>query len=210
MVGEGIASILGLLRPLLEDRAKALLRAKSSDDRAKALSFQLYKQIRAVTSQSESYVRSLEDLGRTLRQHASTPDTGRKDFAESPDGVAIVEKASIVNDSVSLLTEELADLQEIVDSMAVQLEIHAPVLVEKVRRFDLGREESLEEVQHYYTEWRGAPKRLKAEWPRYLLTCRDEIWDIYVRANENQAMIESASEDLRGFLEKQFRFRESF
>ena len=212
MIGEGIASILSILSALLEDRAKELLRRKTSDDKAKSLSFKLYKQVRSVTTQSRHYVRSLEDLAKTLRQHASNPAKRHKDFAETSEGGDIVRKALDVNSSIDLLTEELADLQEIMNDMATQLELHIPQLVKMVERFDLDRQESLTQARYYYVdvEWKGAPGRLRAEWPRYLLTCRDELWDLYVGASENQILIEGASEDLRGFLAAQFSFRESF
>ena len=131
MIGEGLATILGLLRALLEDRAKDLLRGKTSDAKAKSLSFGLYNQIQVVTDQSGDYVKSLGDLGKALRQHASAPGRGSKDFMETLEGSDIVEKASAVNCSVGVLAARLADLQEITNAMRTQVAIHTPDLLDK-------------------------------------------------------------------------------
>jgi len=209
MIGEGIASILGLLQALLEDRAKNLLRGKTSDAKAKALSFRLYKQIKEVAEQSRGYVKSLSDLSETLRRHSSVPGRGHKDFASTPEGSEIMDKASAVNRSIGLLTAKLADLQEITGSMRTQLSIYTPDLLEKVESFNGSRDADAEEVSHYLV-WKRGPESLRTKWPRYLLSCKDELWDLYVGANQNQLMIEDATKSLRTFLAEQFTFRESF
>lgn len=70
--GLTIGYLLDILRTLLQDRAKDILRKRSSDQRAKFVSFRLHKQLRVVADQSKGYVESLEELVRTLRRNRSS------------------------------------------------------------------------------------------------------------------------------------------
>lgn len=137
---------------------------------------------------------------------------GSKEFAKSAEGSNIVKRAEAVNASAAKLADEMAELQESLKAISPQLEIYKPEIANNLAGFKADRQQALEDTQEIIEQarWRPGATFLRSEWPRYLLTCRDDLWEVYVKACDNQSKIEDICEDFRLFLVREISFKESF
>src|SRR5262249_36578850 len=70
--------VLDMLRSLLQDRAKDILQRKSSEQKARDLSFRLYEKVREVRNHSGQFVQCMASLLEMLRKEVPSEIRGKK------------------------------------------------------------------------------------------------------------------------------------
>jgi hypothetical protein len=204
-IGENNMTILSLkflwdlFKPLLTDTAKDRLKPKTSTEIAKKRSFDFYIALKCVEQNSESLVESLQNCAKNA-------------VAIKLGGEAIHNKVQErwlvsldhLQQAARNMAKALADMIQTLKNINPQMEIHNPLLVKTIRHYANTRDGYLGGTMQV-TE-----NLLENEAASIYRVDVKTIQQLSIEAEMNHQLIKQAITDLRGFLAKNFSFKESF
>jgi len=188
ILGISLGFLWDFLKPILSDAMKDRLKPRGSAETAKRRAFHLYETLVEINQRTDDFVTALQSLTESIE---------RREIS------GLIIKQNNLKFSADALMLALPKLVEALHGINPQLEIHQPKLAQKFS---------------VYIEAAEARKVTTREALTALGECVNEIFytetktlkQLVTQADENRNLIRKAIEDFRGFLVKEFSFKESF
>jgi hypothetical protein len=170
------------LEPVLGDYVKERLKPKNSSTRARDRAFSLYQELGQIKKLTDDFVIALQAYAQLVAKNR-------------PESI-IFNSQMILGRAAAELMSALPKLAEAIKAVNPQLDIHQPELVQKIDRYRSSR-------AYILTELEDAVYRVAT-------TRKETVQQLAKRAEKNRQLINTAIEEMRAFLAKEFPFKEGF